>query len=113
MRIVDQSYEGIVGILLSHKSTDLHIAIFCCYLPPENSPWGSGDMGFFGHLLGQIVLVRDDVNGKTGNLQEYLHDTDSISERTYLDEIRNNQGLSFIDFLMESNMCTANGRITP
>ena len=56
VRIIDQSYEGILDILLSHKGTDLHIAIFFCYLPPENSPWGGGDMEFFGHLLSQILL---------------------------------------------------------
>ena len=36
------------------------------------------------------------------NLQEYLYDTDDVYEIMYLDETRNNHGLGFIHFLMES-----------
>ena len=57
--IVDKSFDGILGILLTSKQTGYKIVIFSVYLPTENSPWGRNAMDFFSHLLGQIYLLSD------------------------------------------------------
>ena len=35
---------------------DLMFAVYCCYLPPEDSPWDRDSDAFFGHLLAQTYL---------------------------------------------------------
>ena len=113
--------DGILGISLSHKKTDLKLVIFCCYLPPEESVWGRNDTEFFGHLLSQVylhnyadsLLVCGDINARIGSMSDCLEDTDNIDIRQYIDPIKNKHGNSFVEFLLESKMCIANGRVTP
>lgn len=47
VRVLDKAYDGILGLELRHKDTDTSIAMFTCYLPPENSPWGRDADSFF------------------------------------------------------------------
>ena len=47
VRVLDKAYDGILGLELHHKDTDTSIAMFTCYLPPENSPWGRDADSFF------------------------------------------------------------------
>ena len=47
VRVSDKAYDGILGLELRHKDTDTSIAMFTCYLPPENSPWGRDADSFF------------------------------------------------------------------
>ena len=54
-----------------------------------------------------------DTNGQVGNLEDCIHEVDNMSPRVCLDDKTNKHGESFIDFLLESRMCIANGRITP
>ena len=38
--VIDESFDGILGILFSSKHTEHKIVIYSVYLPPDNSPWG-------------------------------------------------------------------------
>ena len=121
INVVDCSHEGILGVILKHKRTDFQLLLFSCYLPPEDSAWGRSDTDFYGHLLSQIyyhnyvdcVAVCGDLNGRVGNMPDYLEGTDDVSPRTILDNSRNKHGSSLIEFLHESKLCITNGRITP
>ena len=92
--IVDKSFDGILGILLTSKQTDYKIVIFSVYLPPENSPWGRNATDFFSHLLGQIYLLSDndaifvcgDLNSPLGGLSDVINDIDGIPPRSCLDK---------------------------
>ena len=35
--VVDQSYEGILGLRFEHRSTGSDFIVYSCFLPPENS----------------------------------------------------------------------------
>ena len=78
--MVDKSFDGILGILLTSKQTGYKIVIYSVYLPPENSPLGRNVVDFFSHLLGQIYLLSDndailvcgDLNFRLGACQMLL-----------------------------------------
>ena len=120
-RVIDNVYDGILGVLFKHKHTDRQFIVYSCYLPPENSSWGRADTAFFDHLLSQIylhsyadsVFICADMNARIGNVDDTLTFNDDIAPRCVLDDTVNNHGHSFIDFLQESCMCIVNGRITP
>ena len=116
--VIDKSFEGILGILLTSKQTDYKIVIYSVYLPPENSPWGRNAMEFYSHLLGQIYLLSDndaifvcgDVNSRIGGLSDVINDIDGIPPRFSLDKVVNQHGHTFVDFLLDAKMCVLNGR---
>ena len=116
--IVDKSFDGILGILLTSKQTGYKIVIFSVYLPPENSPWGRNATDFFSHLLGQIYLLSDndaifvcgDLNSRLGGLSDVINDIDGIPPRSCLDKTFNQHGHTFVDFLLDAKMCVLNGR---
>ena len=102
--------DGIIGIKCSHKIVDLTFAVYCCYLPPEDSPWGRDSDAFFGHLLAQMYLnshldhlfVCGDVNAKLGTLVDYIEGIDNIPPRILIDNAhKNSHGDAFCDFLLE------------
>ena len=80
--VIDRTYDGILGVLFTHKITDYQFIIFTCYLPPQESPWGRDENAFYSHLLGQIYLhnyvdcvnFSGDVNERVGKLDEILYD---------------------------------------
>ena len=119
--IIDRSIDGILGMLFTHKVTEYKFIVFSCYLPPEDSPWGRDSTSFYGHLLSLIYFhnyvdcyfVCGDINGRTGNLNDYINDVDELPPRVCIDAVKNPHGESFVDFLLESRMCITNGRVTP
>ena len=119
INIVDKIQDGILGILCTHKISNFKIAIFSCYLPPENSPYGKQAEYFFNHLLQTVYLLSNvdqifimgDFNAKTGNTADTL-DTDNILTRKYIDLTKNSHGESLIDFLHDSKTCILNGRLS-
>lgn len=119
--VVDKCVDGILGLRFVHNVSDYTFVVFSCYLPPENSPWGRDATAFFSHLLAQTYLFADvddlfmcgDVNARTGNLSDYVPDIDDLGTRTNIDNTINSHGRSFVEFLQESKMCLANGRVTP
>ena len=54
--VLDNTYGGILCLLFKDKGTEFCFTVYCCYLPPENSPYGRDSTGFFAHLLSQIYL---------------------------------------------------------
>ncbi len=121
MEILDQSYEGIFVIKLSHKITDYVMIIYSVYLPPEESDYGRNSVDFYAHLITNLYLYNDcdslyicgDTNGRTGNLSDFVQDVDLIPPRSNVDKNINSHGKALNDFLLESKCCILNGRITP
>ena len=88
--------DGITGIKCAHKIVDLTFAVYCCYLPPEDFPWGHDSNAFFGHLLAQTflnshlehVFVCGDVNTKLGTLVDYIEGIDNIPPIILIDNAK-------------------------
>ena len=86
LEIFDKIDDGIFGIKLTNKCTDMSIIIFVCYLPPDNSPYGKDVDGFFSHLTAQLHLASDadpificgDMNARVGEQNDLL--TDQIED---------------------------------
>ena len=86
--IIDQSMDGILGLLFQDKVSNFQFIIFCCYLPPEDSPWGRDSDSFYAHLLGQIHIqnyvdtyfICGDLNGHIGNHDDFTRDVDQTDE---------------------------------
>ena len=116
---MNNSYEGILCLLFKDKITGYSFTVYCCYLPPENSPYGRDSTSFFTHLLCLIYLhnytdssfIFGDINARLGNKQDLIHDIDDEMSRTVIDATSNTHGDAFLDFLMESRMLVANGRV--
>jgi hypothetical protein len=120
VRVIDRSYEGVIGIQLKHKVSEFTLLIFACYLPPENSPWGRDAVSFYAHLLSQVyiydqvdsIVFCGDFNSRVGNLSDCIEGIDEVSDRKCIDEVVNQHGRSLIDFLKESKFCILNGRVS-
>ena len=119
INVISHDYDGILGIILQHKSNAGKFVVFSCYLPPEDSPWGRNADDFFNHLLSLIYMYDDadnifisgDLNARVGDLQDYVQFVDDIPARNVVDYTRNSHGQCLIDFLLESKLCIANGRV--
>ena len=48
--IIDNTFDGILGIALTHKWSGVRLAVCVCYLPPSTSIWGRNADAFFSHL---------------------------------------------------------------
>ena len=102
------------GLMLRKKVSDVRIMIYSCYLPPENS---RNAKEFFGQMLTQIymhnyvdyIFICGDVNGRIGNLRDFVVESDDRSEWTVIDKEVNGHGKSFIDFLKDARCCVVNG----
>ena len=46
IHVVDKSFDGLLGVLFEHKSLKYNFVVFCCHLPPEDSPWGEMALAF-------------------------------------------------------------------
>jgi hypothetical protein len=110
-----------MSLSLRHTTSDYNFMVFSCYLLPENSKRGRDAQTFYAHLLGQIYLnskcdalyVCEDFNSRLGSKSEILIDTDHLPKRTIIDKSLNQHGHELKDFLIESKMCTLNGRFSP
>jgi len=117
VNIEDKSYDGILEICLRDKLGGISVIIFCCYLPPERSPWGNS-IDFFAHIVNQLYLCSDediiilcgDINARIGSLKDFTVNLDDIKERNVIDDHVNNHGRVFIEFLNDAKLCVLNGR---
>ena len=117
--ILDKSFDGILCMLFKDKVTDYCFTVYSCYLPPEHSPHGRDSNAFFTHLLSLVYInsyvdvsfVCGDLNSRLGDQQEIIHAIDDIPARNVIDIIANRHGDAFYDFLIESRMIVANGRV--
>ena len=118
--ILDKSYDGILALLFKDKVTSFCFALYCCYLPPENSPYGRDNTAFFTHLLSLIYLhsyvdcyfTCGDYNARISNRQDAISSIDDIPQRKTIDTVLNKHGEAFLDFLLESRMVVTPGRVT-
>ena len=117
--ILDQSYEGIFCMLFKDKVSDYCFTVYCCYLPPEHSPYGRDSTAFYTHLLSLIYLhnfsdcsfIFGDLNGRIGDKLDTIDAVDHVNSRDVVDYTTNKHGDALLDFLIESRMVVANGRI--
>ena len=123
IKVVEKSYEGILGIELEHKTMSIRALLIVCYLPPENSPYGRNIDGFLAHLE-QIcfsncseydyILFGGDLNARIGSLCDCEPDIDiPLPNRKPVDTVHNSHGQSFLQFLKDCKMCVVNGRFDP
>ena len=116
--IIDKSFDGILCVKLTSKSTDYSLLLLTCYLPPENSVWGRSSKEFLSHVFSNIyinnecdsVFVCGDFNARIGPLDD-LTDFDDVNsiKRHVIDKTINQHGHSFIEFLNEAKLCILNG----
>ena len=119
--VVDKCYDGILVVKFDDKMSGYNFLVVAMYLSPEQSVWGRDANGFFNHLLGIMyqfnecdnIILAGDLNSKIGNMEDYIPEIDNVQPRSILDHSRNKHGQELINFLLESNMCVCNGRITP
>jgi len=119
--VIDKSHDGILAMKFIRKSDDYNFLVVALYLPPEQTSWGRDATKFYSHVLKIIyehsscdnILLAGDVNGKIGDLSDFICEVDgNIRPRNSLDKTINKHGRELIDFLIESKMCVCNGRIT-
>ena len=69
-----------------------------CYLPPENSSWGTDCGAFFNHLTSLLYTYEDDFdifigggdfNARMGKSNDFFEDIDDLPERQILDTVTN------------------------
>ena len=116
INVIDKSFDGILGIKLTHKITKYNIVIFSCYLPPDNSPWAEPYL-FFEHLLYQLYLHKQedalylygDFNARLGNEID-ISNFDKIPKRKPVDFNKNAYCYTLLEFLKDSKCCFVNGR---
>ena len=117
--VIDEQYEGILAMLFKDKISGFCYIVFCCYLPPETSPYGRDSNSFFTHLLYLIYLhsytdctfICGDINARISNKKDTINVIDHIPDRTAIDEGYNKHGEAFLDFLIEARLAVTNGRI--
>ena len=118
VKVLDDSFEGILWLKLRHKSSSLCILPCVCYLPPEISSRAFDVNGFYDTLLSDIykfqndglVYICGDFNSRCGDLDDFIRGIDRVCDREVIDFCLNNYGKIFIDFLINTNMCILNGR---
>lgn len=116
--IIDNSFDGILGVKFTNKISDYVFVVFSCYLPPESSPWGRDASSFFSHLLTQIYIQYDtdsificgNLNARISNILDFDKDLDTIPPRLTIDNVHNQHGSSFLEFLNDCKFCVLNGR---
>ena len=120
IKILDKSYEGILSLLLKDKVSNYTFTIYCCYLAPENSPYGRNSTEFYNHLLSLTYLHNyvdasfyfGDLNSRLGDKPDVINDIDTgFNYRHVIDFNCNKHGDALLDFLVESRLVILNGRI--
>ena len=106
-------------MLFKDKISDYCFTAYCCYLPPEYSPYGRDSTAFYTHLLSLMYLhnfadssfIFGDLNGRIGDKNDTIHAVDPVTPRDVIDYTSNKHGDALLDFLIESRMVITNGRI--
>ena len=118
--ILDKSYEGILCILFKDKISDFSFTVYCCYLAPENSPYGRNSAEFYHHLLSLTYLHNfvdasfylGDFNARISDKSDVIDDIDTqFVARNIIDLSHNKHGDALLDFLIESRLIVVNGRV--
>ena len=117
--IIDQTFEGILGLLFKSYCNGDSFVIFSCYLPPQESAW-SDATNFYAHLMTKLhefncydIFICGDFNARIGNLADYIDRVDDLPSRKVIDNEKNSHGNMLIEFLKDTQYCVINGRLTP
>ena len=116
---VDRSIEDMLWVTFRSNTSDLCFNYCVCYLPPENSSRINDCDLFLTELMNKVytyqregdVIICGDFNARCGEESDFIEGVDNVSPREILDKHINSHGYSFIDFLVDCNMCMVNGRI--
>ena len=99
--------DGVLGITFTNKLSGRCFAIITCYLPPETSTWGRDSNIVFAHILSLMYELNDvdavfltgDFNARIGDKSDISEVLDDVPSRTHIDNMVNQHGRSFIEFL--------------
>ena len=120
LEVLDKSIDGILLVLMTNKKTDFTIMLVSCYLPPEQSNWGSDSDMFNNHFSSMLYMHEDNVdlfiaggdfNGRLGNRDDFILDVDNILKRKNIDDVLNKHGEALLEFLIGNKLCVLNGRL--
>ena len=92
--------------------------VIAYYLVPEESVY-TNMSEILNHLIPQICILSDldevyligDFNMRTADLKDHIEGVDDMKPGYNVDKIRNNQGIELTEFLKDTRMHIANGRI--
>lgn len=112
IHVLDNSYEGIFWLELSHKSDKFVFLPCVCYLPPENSSRYFDVNSFYDNLMADIykyqnrglICISGDFNSRCGELEDYISGVDSVPGRNVIDFKTNLYGELCTEFLINTNM---------
>ena len=119
--MVDDSADGNIALLVTHKQAEYRALIISIYLPPDNSIYGIHCDPYFENLTNLLYkynscdmsVIMGDFNSRVGHLKDYVEEIDDVPPRTVINETDNSHGQSMIDFLIECKMSIVNGRVYP
>jgi hypothetical protein len=116
--VLDDSYEDILWITLTHRITREMIHTCVCYLAPHNSTRIVNANDFFDKLLTQVytfqndglIFICADFNARMGDTEEFIAGIDSLPPRDVVDFQKNGYCEPFTDFMISTSTCMLNGR---
>lgn len=118
IKICDDSYEGLLWLELTNKSSSEILRTCVCYLVPEFSTRNVNPQDFFDRLLCQIhtfqkdssLMLLGDFNSRIGDSDDFIAGVDNLPARNVVDFQKNTYCDMFLDFLISTNFCVLNGR---
>ena len=108
--------DDVLWIRLSNEEEEEgSLVLAVCYLPPETSSRGMGGEETLQSWAEQVakycslgpIIMCGDFNARCGMLEM---ECEGLPNRKVIDEVKNNQGEMFVDFLRSVNMGVVNGR---
>ena len=114
--------DGIIGLKLLNTETDATIGIVSNYLSPDSFRYGKDPEGYFNELTSLWTDLSDcdfligggDLNSRTKKSADFISDIDgNLPPRSNPDQVENNHGKHFLQFLKDNRSVICNGRITP
>ncbi len=113
--------DEVIVLKLVHKLTGFTLMLLGVYLPPETSVYSQDPDQFFESLVSflyehcneDLTVLFGDINARISDKKDYIEGIDDLPPRVDIDEGINDHGKSFLNFLIQTNMCVVNGRINP
>ena len=116
VEVLDSDVDDALWLRLSNEEEEEgSVVLAVCYIPPETSSRGMGGEKTLQSWAEQVTKYRSlgpiimcgDFNARCGMLEmEY----EGLPNRKVIDEVKNNQGEMFVDFLRSVNMVVVNQR---
>ena len=121
---VEECYANedyVLGLKLQWKNNiNSHLALYCVYLPPESSKYGTKNEHILNLLTIELyrqedadnVIICGDFNARIGEKEDCQY-IDGMQPRIPLDKETNTQGNKLLTFINDIRGCIVNGRISP